>query len=160
MASLDELPFSLRLFLKTYRWRRIDPIPWAEPRKPVAESRVALISSAGFVLPGQPPFDQSRRGGDPTHRIIAATADVRSLVNTHRSESFDPSGIEIDPNLAFPIDRMHELEAEGTIGEFSPRAVSVMGSITAPRGLVRDTAPQIAALLLEDGADLALLVPL
>jgi hypothetical protein len=34
-----------------------------------------------------------------------------------------------------------------------------MGSITAPRRLVRDTAPLAATLLQEDGIDAALLVP-
>ncbi len=34
-----------------------------------------------------------------------------------------------------------------------------MGSITAPRRLVRDTAPEIARRLLENQVDVALLVP-
>jgi D-proline reductase (dithiol) PrdB len=64
-----------------------------------------------------------------------------------------------DPNLAFPLDRLHELEARGRIGSVAPRHLSFSGSITAPGSLIRDTAPQAAGLLAEDAVDVALLVP-
>jgi D-proline reductase (dithiol) PrdB len=93
-------------------------------------------------------------------RVIPASADVRTLLNTHRSESFDPRGINEDPNIALPLDRMRELVQEGTIREISPRVASVMGSITAPGRFIRETAPAIARMLAEDRADAAVLVPL
>jgi hypothetical protein len=51
MADLDEFSTSVRLFLRTYRWRRVDPTPHAPLPRPLASARVALISSAGFILP-------------------------------------------------------------------------------------------------------------
>ena len=42
MAALDELSLTVRLFLKSYPWRRIDPVPWTPLRKPLAGSRLAL----------------------------------------------------------------------------------------------------------------------
>jgi D-proline reductase (dithiol) PrdB len=160
MATLDELPLGLRLFMKTYPWRRIRPVPFIRPDLPVSRSRVALVSSAGFILPGQEPFDETVKGGDFTYRVLPSDADPRSLINTHRSESFDPSGIEADPNLGIPLERMRELADDGTIGEFSPRAYSVMGSITAPGRFIRESAPRIAEALRADAADAVLLVPL
>lgn len=160
MASLDDLPLSVRIFLRTYRWRRIDPIPWAVPRKPLRESRVALISSAGFVTPEQEPFDPEVRGGDWSYRVVDANTPLERLLNTHRSKSFDPSGMLADPNLGFPTERMRELAAGGEIGAFHERVVSFMGSIAAPGRLMRDTAPRIAELLVHDGVDAALLVPI
>jgi hypothetical protein len=44
-------------------------------------------------------------------------------------------------------------------GEVAPHHVSLMGSITAPGRLVRHTLPVVADLLIEDGLDVALLVP-
>jgi D-proline reductase (dithiol) PrdB len=64
-----------------------------------------------------------------------------------------------DPNLAFPIDRLNEVEQAGRIGSVSDRHLSFMGSITAPGRLVRETAPEAARWLVEDGVDAALLVP-
>jgi hypothetical protein len=49
MAKIDELPLLLRTTLKVYPWRRIDPVPCATLRKPVTESRVALVTTAGLV---------------------------------------------------------------------------------------------------------------
>jgi D-proline reductase (dithiol) PrdB len=147
------------MFLKAYRWRRIDPVPWTKVGKPLARCRLALVSSAGFILPGQPPFDAGVRGGDVSFRDIPADVNVRRLVETHRSETFDHRGLQQDPNVAFPIDRVHELAARGRIGAVNHRHLSFMGSITAPGRLVRQTGPAAAARLRADGVDVALLVP-
>jgi D-proline reductase (dithiol) PrdB len=159
MGDLFEFPLPTRLFLRAYRWRRIDPVPWTPLAKPLRECRVALVSSAGFVPAGQPPFDASVRGGDPSFREIPGDQDVRSLVDTHRSQSFDHAGMRADPNLAFPLDRLRELAAARRIGAVAPRHLSFMGSITAPGRLTRDTAPAVARKLREDDVDVALLVP-
>jgi len=159
MGELSEFPLQWRLFLKAYRWRRVDPVPWTPLRKPLGECNVALVSTAGMVLPGQPPFDAASRGGDYSFRELASDIDVKALVDTHRSETFDHSGIQGDPNLAFPLDRLRELASEGRIGKVNPRHLMFMGSITAPGRLTRDTAPAAADLLAADGVDVALLVP-
>jgi len=159
MASFSDLSLKERLFLLGYRFRRIDPIPWAAPRKPLIESRVALVSTCGVSLPGQDPFDLSVRGGDFSYREIPADTDVSRLAVGQRSEAFDHSGLERDRDLAFPLTRLREMAHRGEIGSVSPRAFSVMGSITAPGRFVQTTVPAIADRLAADGADAALLVP-
>ena len=159
MATTDELSLPVRLFFKTYPWRRVDPVPWTALGKPLAECRLALISSAGFVLPGQEPFKVNLAGGDGSFREIPADVDVASLTDAHRSDSFDHRGMVRDPNLAFPVDRIRELAAAGRVGEVNHRHLSFMGAITAPGRLVRDHAPEAARLLRSDGVDVALLVP-
>lgn len=159
MAESSELSPSLRLFLRAYRWRRIDPVPWTPLAKPLARCRLALVSSAGLVLPDQEPFDPAVRGGDPTFREIPADADPRSLVDSQRSRSYDHDGIHRDANLAFPLERVRELEQRGRIGSVNRRHLSCMGSITATARFVRETAPEAARLLVEDGVDVAILVP-
>lgn len=159
VAAIHDLPFAVRAFLKTYPWRRIDPVPWAPLRKPLAEANVALITTAGLSAPGQEPFDDHARGGDYSFRTIDRDADVQSLIDSHRSKSFDHTAMRADVNLAFPLDRMRELERDRVIGRFNQRAFSFMGSITAPGRLVRETAPEVAGMLAADGADAALLVP-
>ena len=159
MGEISEFSFSVRLFVRTYKWRRIDPTPWTPVGKPLSESRVAVVSSAGFVLPDQEPFDQKMKGGDPSYRLIPADTDVSTLIDAHRSDSFDHTGMEQDPNLVFPLDRMRELVDRGRIGELAPRHPSMMGSITAPGRMIKQTAPQAANDLVEDQVDVALLVP-
>ena len=102
MGDFSEFSLPVRLFLKAYPWRRIDPVPWTPLPKPLAQCRLALVSSAGFSLPNQLPFDESVQGGDPSFRAIPADTDVKTLIETHRSESFDHTGLQQDPNLVFP----------------------------------------------------------
>ena len=159
MGDLSEFQTGTRLFLKAYPWRRIDPVPWTPLRRPLAKSRLALVSSAGLVMPGQEPFDEDRRGGDPTFREIPSDADPSILVDSHRSQIFDHSGIQRDANLAFPLDRARELVASGRIASLTRHHLSFMGGITAPGRLTKRTAPEAVTRLVADGADVALLVP-
>jgi D-proline reductase (dithiol) PrdB len=145
--------------LLAYPWRRIDPVPVARLHKPLSQCKVALVTTAGLVPPGEPPFDAHIRGGDASYRVIRADMPLALLAEHHRSDTFDHSGIARDRNLALPLDRLRELAVERVIGEVAPRHLSFMGSITAPGRLARDTAPRAAALLQEDGVDAALLVP-
>jgi D-proline reductase (dithiol) PrdB len=159
MGDFKEFSLPVRLFLSAYPWRRIDPVPWTPLRKPLNQARLAVVSSAGFVMPGQPPFDESVRGGDVSFREIDGEAAPSSLIDTHRSESFDHAGLQQDPNLAFPLDRCRELQQAGRIGSLNRRHLSFMGSITAPGRLVKQTAPEAVRWLVEDQVDAALLVP-
>jgi D-proline reductase (dithiol) PrdB len=159
MGDTSEFSLSIRLFLKAYRWRRIDPVPNAPLRKPLAESRLALVSTAGMVAPGQKPFDDTVKGGDWSFREIPADIDPQTLIDTHRSESFDHTGLAEDPNLGFPVDRVRELADRGRIGAVNHRHLSFMGSITAPGRLQKETAPEAAEMLVADEVDVALLVP-
>ena len=155
MGDVSEFSFATRMFLKTYPWRRIDPVPCAPLRKPLAEARLALVTTAGLHLPDQPPFDDDVRGGDTSYRVIPNDADVATLHESHRSETFDHAGVRSDPNLAFPLDRLREMQLN-----LAPRHLSFMGSITAPGRLTSDTAREAAQLLVDDGVDAALLVPI
>jgi len=159
MGDLSEFSLPVRLFLRAYRWRVVDPVPWAPLRVPLARARLALVSSAGLVLPDQPPFDERKRGGDPSFREIPFDADPAALVDTHRSESFDHAGMRADANLAFPLTRVRELAERGRIGSVNARHWSFMGSLTAPGRFVAESLPGMAAAAVADGVDAALLVP-
>jgi D-proline reductase (dithiol) PrdB len=159
LAELNDFSLKHRLFLKSYPWRRIEPVPGSELKRPLSECRLAIVSTAGFVLPDQERFDPGIRGGDSSWRPISSDTQPASLVDTHRSETFDHQAMCRDPNLAFPIDRAHELVARGRIGSVNRQHLSFMGSITAPGRLIRDSAPAAARALQSDDVDIALLVP-
>ena len=67
---------------------------------PLAEARVALVSTAGVHLADQEPFDVSTTDGDPSFRVIPHDVDVGNLRFTHTH--YDTSSAEIDPNVVFP----------------------------------------------------------
>lgn len=159
MVRIADMDLKLRLFMRGYPWRRLGAIAPAHRSRPLADCRVALVSSAGLVAPGQPPYDRRTRGGDWSWRVIPGDVEVRTLTEHHRSESWDHSGIEADPNMGMPLDRLRELAADRVIGEVAPRHASVMGSITAPGRFIRSTVPDIVDALTADEVDVALMVP-
>jgi D-proline reductase (dithiol) PrdB len=152
-------PLEIRAFMRVYPWRRIDPVPWTPLPKPLSECRVALVSSAAQVLPGQAPFDPEAKGGDCSFREIPGDSTCELFTDTHPSTHFDHSGLAADLNVAFPLDRVRELAASGRIGSVAPRHLSFCGAITAPGRLRKETAPAAAQMLVEDGVDVALLFP-
>lgn len=159
MARLSDLKLKYRLYMQAYPYRHIDWRPGAQLRKPLSESRIAVVTSAAFYGPGQAPFDASARGGDYSYREIPEDVALETLRIGHKSDAFDHSGIEKDKNLALPLDRLRELEHDGVIGEVAKHHYSLMGSITAPARLVSITAPEIARKLAEGGVDAVLLTP-
>lgn len=143
-----------------YRYRTLDPVPFAMPGKPLGSSKVALVSTGAVFLPSQAPFDCAIRGGDVSFREIPGDVDVATLPIAHKSDAFDQTGFLKDRNLGFPLDRLREMQRRGEIGSLNGRHLSFMGSITAPGRLVKETAPSAAALLEHDHVDVALLIPL
>lgn len=160
MGDLSEFSLPVRLFLRAYRWRVVDPVPWSPLRVPLARARLALVSSAGLVLPGQAPFDDTLRAGDPSFREIPSDSDPATLIDTHRSESYDHTGVRRDANLAFPLTRVRELAASGRIGTVNVRHWSFMGSLTAPGRFVAESLPRMVEAAVSDGVQAALFVPI
>ncbi|MBI1982664.1 MAG: hypothetical protein HYS61_00515 [Acidobacteria bacterium] len=159
MARLEELKLTHRLFMKAYRYRSLDWRPGARLAKPLRESKLALITTAGLHLASQPPFDVSVRGGDFSCREVSSDVDIRELKIAHRSTAFERAGARKDRNLVFPLDRCRELVERGELGALSHRHFSFMGAITSPGRLIGKTAPAVAGMLREDGVDAVFLVP-
>lgn len=159
MGDLSEFSFKYRLYLKAYRWRRIDPVPWTPLKKPLPDCRLVLVSSAAIVTADQDPFDNFIRIGDTGIREIPWDVDIATLRETHRSKAFDHTGIRRDPNLAFPVDRLREMAEAGFIGSLNHRYLSIMGSVTDPAQLIKTTIPPVVSKLVDDRVDIALLIP-
>jgi D-proline reductase (dithiol) PrdB len=159
MATMQELPPDVRNFVRAYQWHRIDPVPWADMRVPLARARVGLVVTACMTNPGDPPFNAEQPDNDPSIRIVDVSADPASLVNTFPGQAFDHAGLEADANLLVPLDRLREMAAAGEIGSLGPRIVSMCGHLTKPRKLMQSSAPEIAGIFAQDGADVVVLVP-
>ena len=159
MARLSDLKLKYRLYMQAHPYRHIDWRPGAQLRKPLAASKIAVVTSAAFYGADQEPFDPRVRGGDYSYREIARNSDLETLRIGHKSDAFDHSGIEQDKNLALPLDRLREMQREGSLGGVAERHYSLMGSITAPGRLVQVTAPEIAEKVAADRVDAVLLTP-
>lgn len=124
-----------------------------------ARARVGLVATACMTMPEQPPFHVEQPDNDPSIRIVSRGTDPAVLVITFSGQAFDHAGLAADANLLVPLDRLREMGAAGEIGELAPRAVSLCGHLPKPRRLIDETAPEIARMFIEDGADAVVLVP-
>lgn len=138
-------------------------IPWAPVRKPLSRSRVALLSTAGLSMKGDPPFDmelerRSPTRGDPSWRRLRADATSADVEANHLH--IDTGYLLRDLNVALPLDRLRELVAAGEVGSVAPSHYSIMGyQGSDTTALERESAPAIAEAMRREEVDLALLVP-
>lgn len=149
------------LTLSTRAWLRIgvrtlDPSTPVAPRRPLAEARVALVSTGGATAPGQEPFDTGKRG-DPSFRTLSSDADPDELSFDH--PHYDTALAREDPDCILPIRLLRELAREGVLGELAPTVYSMMGYVPLTRTLTGETAPRIGELMQGEEVDAALLCP-
>ena len=124
-------------------------------KKPLSESRVMIVTSAGVHLDDQPPFNHPN---DMTFRLIAQSTPQERLRPSHPTPVRRPG--EADINVVFPYQRLAELASDGFIGGVTDYHVSMLGSIKKLKELVTDMAPEIASDVEAAGADVVLHVPL
>ncbi len=126
---------------------------WVTP-KPLSESTVAIVTSAALHRSS----DEGFQPGDTGYRLLPS--DARDLVLGHWSPNFDRTGIAIDLNVVYPIDRLEELAARGVIGAVAPRHASFAGNQPDDVSTIRlDSGPRAAGELALDGVDVVLLTP-
>ena len=139
-------------------WESKD-IPWTPVTKPLHQSRVALITTAGVHHKTQTPFDMQDPDGDPTYREVGAGTSLSDLMITH--DYYDHSDADKDMNIVFPLDRLNEFQQEKIIGRGADVHFSFMGHIDGSHisTLITQSAPEIARKLKAGGTDVALLTP-
>ena len=157
MARLADLPDWEREHLLRLRGEapRFDTQPWVQG-PPLEQRRVALVSTAGLHRRRDRPF--SGGAGATEYRVIPATATAADLVMSHVSVNFDRSGFRQDLNVVFPLDRLKELAAEGTIGSVADFHYSFMGA-PWPSTRFEPNARELANLLKKDRVDAVALIP-
>jgi len=138
-------------------------IPWTPVSKPLSESKVALLSTAGLSMKGDESFDMEGERkrptwGDPSWRALRSDATASSIAANHLH--IDTGYILEDINVALPLDRLRELVDAGEIGALAPTHYSTMGFQGADSStLENESAPAIAKSMASEEVDLALLAP-
>ena len=127
--------------------------PFTTP-PPLAEAKIALITSAGLHRRDDRPF----RFGDMGYRIIPDDVDRADLIQTQVSVNFDRTHYQRDINVVLPLDRLRELADAGEIGGVSEWHYSVLGSNPNPFFL-KDAAADLAQRMRDSGVDCAMLTP-
>ncbi|MFO7963184.1 MAG: glycine/sarcosine/betaine reductase selenoprotein B family protein [Desulfobacterales bacterium] len=139
-----------------YKWSEYDTSPWAPFNRPLSQSSIALVSSAGIFREDQKPFDPWAVN-DLSFRQIPVDTPYERLRLNHNY--FDHRDALKDFNCVFPVHRMKEFEQEGFIGRLTSPAITLgMGRLYKRTALVTETVPRIAGILKDRGADAVLLI--
>lgn len=134
-----------------------DPSPITPLRKPLSQSRIALVTTAGVHVASDPTFDLKSRTGDPSYREVPNDVAWDQLRLSH--VGYNTRKVSQDINCVFPLQRLWELAAEGIVGSLTHRHFSFMGYIPIVEPLLGETGPEVARKLQADAVDLVLLAP-
>ncbi len=127
-------------------------IPYTPFDRPLSETTVALVSTAGVHLKSQEPFDVL---GDGSYRIIPSDSNASDLTITH--DHYDHTAGDQDVNAVFPIERLREMVADGTLKGLNPEFFGMMGYTLKLKQVLDETAPEIAKKIERSSTDLVLL---
>lgn len=155
MPRLDRLPQINRNNLVMLPVQVNDTTPFVVPAKPLVACRLAIVTTAGLHRRGDRPFGP----GDQGYRVIPAGTPAGEIVQSHTSLGFDRVPVMRDLNISFPTDRLRELVARGELGGLAPNDYSFMGAQRELVRIERETGPEVARRLREEGVDLALITP-
>lgn len=148
-----------------------DEGPFHVLQKPVARSKLALLTSSGHYVEGCDPRplgvadmtqqEAERRvfeflKAEPQLSEIPLNVSMERLRVRHGG--YDIRGAQADPNVNFPLQRLQELRQEGHIGDLLPTAYSFVGACSQTK-LLKNDGPRWAVKLKDQGVEAVLLVP-
>ena len=132
-------------------------IPWHPVEKPLQQSTVALVTTAGIHHRDQAPFDMVDPMGDPSFRVIDPDTIAGDYHITH--DYYDHRDAKRDLNIVFPIARLKEMVSERRVGAIAERHFSFMGHIDGHHvpTLIDRSAPHVTRMLKQMNVDAVLL---
>jgi glycine/sarcosine/betaine reductase selenoprotein B len=143
-----------------YRWAHHADVPFTPLAKPLAQSRVALVTTAA---PYQP--DKGDQGPGARYNAAAkfyavysdSTESIPDLRISHVGYDRRHTRAD-DPHTWFPLQQLQLAVKSGRIGALTPRFHGAPTNRSQRVTTERD-APEILRRCREDGADVAILVP-
>ena len=143
-----------------YRWAHHVDVPFTPIAKPLAQSRLALISTAAPYQPdaGDQGPGAKYNAGAKFYKVYSDSTDAMPDVRISHV-GYDRTNYKADdPNTWFPLIQLQQAVKAGRIGALTTR---FHGAPTnrSQKVTVGTDAPEILRRCREDGADVALLVP-
>ena len=148
-----------------------DDAPFAPLKKPVAESKLMLLTSSGHFVDGDDPNPlgienmTQQQAMEMISQFLRRPPDLSEIpTNTPndklrvRHGGYDIRAAKADLGVAFPMAHLNEFAEDGVIGEFVSPAFSFVGA-AAQMQLTRKTGPMWVEKFKDMGVETAVLVP-
>jgi hypothetical protein len=137
-------------------------IPWTPMAKPLNQTTLALVTSAGVSLKIDPPFDMERERkeplwGDRSYRAIPRGTTERDIEVNHLHIKTDY--IQQDINVILPLARMAEFEQEKIIGRLAPTSYSFYGFQWQNTDFLEEAIDPISKRMRLEGVEAVLMTP-
>jgi D-proline reductase (dithiol) PrdB len=137
-------------------------IPWTPMAKPMSQTTIALVTSAGISLKTDPPFDMEREKGEPTwsdrsYRAIPRGTTEKDIEVKHLH--INTNYIKQDINVILPLARMAEFEQEKIIGRLSLTAYSFYGFQWQNTDFLKEAIEPISKRMKSEGVEAVLMTP-
>lgn len=147
-----------------------DDGPFTNMKLPVTEARVGLLTSSGHFGDGDDPeplgvanmsqaeaMDRIQEFLGDTPILSAIPSDIRRDELNVRHGGYDITSTEQDPNVTFPIDRLHDAVDSGHIKGVAKTYWSFPGATA--HGRLRNALPMWLDRIHEEHVDAIVLVP-
>ena len=143
---------------KPYRWAHFDETPFTPLKKPLAESRVTLVSTSEIAVRS---WDDQRtpleKGEAPNVYTIPSDTPIADLYS--QTYDFDKHATTLDDvDTFFPITRLHEAAASGRIGSVAPTLYGLYNAYSQRKTRETD-APEVLRHCRKEEVDVAVLTP-
>jgi D-proline reductase (dithiol) PrdB len=137
-------------------------IPWTPMAKPMSQTTIALVTSAGISLKTDPPFDMEREKGEPTwgdrsYRAIPRETTEKDIEVKHLH--INTNYIKQDINVILPLARMAEFEQEKIIGHLAPTGYSFYGFQWQNTDFLKEAIEPISKRMKSEGVEAVLMTP-
>ncbi|MFO7815512.1 MAG: glycine/sarcosine/betaine reductase selenoprotein B family protein [Halanaerobiales bacterium] len=133
-----------------------EKIPFISLEKKIRDLKLVLISSGGFHLREDEPFDTEDPYGDPSYRLIPKNTDLDTLEISHIH--YDHKYVNEDLNCAFPLELLKGIEENNQIGTLANNHYSFMGYCLKTQKL-KDNTRKLSGILKDEGVKTALIAP-
>lgn len=137
-------------------------IPWTPMAKPLNQTTIALVTSAGINLKTDPPFDMEREKrepfwGDRSYREIPRRATEKDVEVNHLH--INTNYIKQDINVMLPLARMAEFEKEKIIGRLALTSYSFYGFQWKSTDFLKIAIEPISKRMQIEGVEAVLMTP-
>jgi D-proline reductase (dithiol) PrdB len=137
-------------------------IAWTPLAKPLSQTTLALVTSAGISLKTDPPFDMAREKreaiwGDRSYRAIPRGTTERDIEVNHLH--IKTGYIKQDINVILPLARMAEFEQEKIIGRLAPTSYSFYGFQWQNTDFLEEAIEPISKRMKLEGVETVLMTP-
>lgn len=137
-------------------------IPWTPMKKPLNQTTIALVTSAGISLRTDPPFDMEREKkeaiwGDRSYRAMPRRTTEKDIEVKHLH--INTNYIKQDINVILPLARMAEFEQEKIIGRLAPTAYSFYGFQWQNTDFLKEAIEPISKRMKSEGVEAVLMTP-